>query len=68
MFRFNLFEGLFDAICNQQEENIPERVDIIEDLSEVIEVEEVIEDWTEGNPNPEKISEEYLYVRFPFLR
>lgn len=71
--RFGLFEGLADILGafsgeEYKENRNPERVEIIEDLSEVIEIEEIIEDWTEGNPNPTPVTKEYLYAKFPFLR
>lgn len=71
MFRFGLFEGLqsiLETFSDKEEEKLPERIEIIEDLSEVMDVEETIEDWTEGNPNPEPLTKEYLYAKFPFLR
>lgn len=63
----DLFSQLFEQVVfgGRGEEYIqqgpPERVEIIEDLSEVVEKEEVIEDWTEGNPN-KIVCDDYSYL------
>lgn len=55
----NIFSAFFG---NQEPEREIEKVDIIEDLSPEIVGEEVIEDWTEGNPNKVIVTNyEYLY-------
>lgn len=67
MWQRRLFEHLMFG--GREEEYIvegpPQKVDIIEDLSEVVESEEVIEDWTNGNPNKVETSDySYLFGKF----
>lgn len=50
---FSQFRDIFSFVF-RDEERSQEKVDIIEDLSEITISEEVIEDWTEGNPTPIK--------------
>lgn len=58
---FDLFSGLINPEGNSRE---IESVTIIEDLSPVKETEEVIEDWTEGNPNKIIVDNyEYLFSK-----
>lgn len=60
----SLFNEIFEGIFSSNRERYVERVEIIEDLSEVKPFEPVFEDWSEGNPNKIEVTNyEYLFSR-----